>query len=147
MEEYHAEFLPTACRNDLAKFLTSKNSCFESSVNSRLLFDEHPTHQRSDKVKKEPIPKALLDCIDLICAQYPDSVRPTSVEITNYTGHLATTNEHNNELYKIPQSHIFTTNIGNSCYVIFTGKISGIETNHSVSDNSLCVTTQISKDL
>ena len=108
MEEYKAEFLPTACRNDLAKFLTSKNSCFESSVNSRLLFGEHPTHQRSDKVKKESIPKALLDCIDLNCSQYPNSVRPNSVEITKYTGHLTTTNVDNNKLYTIPQSHIFT---------------------------------------
>ena len=146
MEEYKAEFLPTACRNDLAKFLTSKNSCFESSVNSRLLFGEHPTHQRSDKVKKEPIPKALWDCIDLICSQYPNSVRPNSVEISKYTGHLATTNVDNNELYTIPQLHIFTINIGDSCDIIFTDKISGTETNHSVSDNSLCVITQISKD-
>ena len=146
MEEYHAEFLPTACRNDIAKFLTSKNSCFESSVNSRLLLGEHPNHQRSDKVKKKPIPKALLDCIDLICSQYPDSVRPNSVEITKYTGHLATTNVDNNELYTIPQSHIFTINIGDSCDITFTDKIYGTETNHSVSDNSLCVATQISKD-
>ena len=73
-------------------------------------------------------------------------MRPNSVEVTKYTGQLATTNVYNNELYTIPQSHIFTINIGDSCDIIFTDEISGTETNHSVSDDSLYVTTQISKD-
>ena len=146
MEEYKAEFLPSSCRNELAKFLTSKNSSFESSGSSHLLFGEQPTHQRSEKAKKEPMPKALLECIDLICSYYPNSGRPNSVEITKYTGNSATPAVCNNELYTVPQSHIFTINIGDPCDIIFMDRISGTEITHQVSDNSLYVTTQTSKD-